>query len=105
MNQYLLRDDRYPEINTWEDLQTINKKILALGDELGKLVVATCDVHFLNPEDAIARRILQAGMGYPDEEQPPLYLRTTEEMLEEFSYLGKERAYESLSKIPIRSTT
>ena len=93
-NQYLLRDDRYPEINTWEDLQTINKKILALGDELGKLVVATCDVHFLNPEDAIARRILQAGMGYPDEEQPPLYLRTTEEMLEEFSYLGKERAYE-----------
>ena len=93
-NQYLLRDDRYPEINTWEDLQTINKKILALGDELGKLGVATCDVHFLNPEDAIARRILQAGMGYPDEEQPPLYLRTTEEMLEEFSYLGKERAYE-----------
>ena len=61
--------------------------------ELGKLTVATCDVHFLNPEDALARKILQAGMGYPDEEQPPLYLRTTEEMLEEFSYLG-DRAYE-----------
>ena len=55
--------------------------------------MATCDVHFLNPEDALARKILQAGMGYPDEEQPPLYLRTTEEMLEEFSYLG-DRAYE-----------
>lgn len=92
-NNYLIRDPRFPEIKTVEDLQAINKKILALGDELGKLTVATCDVHFLNPEDALARKILQAGMGYPDEEQPPLYLRTTEEMLEEFSYLG-DRAYE-----------
>ena len=93
-NNYLIRDERFPEITTVEDLQAINKKILALADELGKLTVATCDVHFLNPEDALARRILQAGIGYPDEEQPPLYLRTTDEMLEEFSYLGKERAYE-----------
>ena len=93
-NNYLIRDERFPEITTVEDLQAINKKILALADELGKMTVATCDVHFLNPEDALARRILQAGIGYPDEEQPPLYLRTTDEMLEEFSYLGKERAYE-----------
>lgn len=92
-NNYLIRDPRFPNITGVEDLQAINKQILALGDELGKLTVATCDVHFLNPEDALARKILQAGMGYPDEEQPPLYLRTTEEMLEEFSYLG-DRAYE-----------
>jgi DNA polymerase-3 subunit alpha (Gram-positive type) len=93
-NQYLLRDEHHPEIRTWEDLQDLNRKILALGDEMGKMTVATCDVHFLNPEDALARRILQTGMGYPDEEQPPLYFRTTEEMLKEFEYLGKERAYE-----------
>ncbi len=92
-NNYLIRDPRFPDIKSVEDLQAINKKILALGDGLGKLTVATCDVHFLNPEDALARKILQAGMGYPDEEQPPLYLRTTEEMLEEFAYLG-DRAYE-----------
>lgn len=92
-NNYLIRDPRFPNITGVENLQAINKQILALGDELGKLTVATCDVHFLNPEDALARKILQAGMGYPDEEQPPLYLRTTEEMLEEFSYLG-DRAYE-----------
>ena len=87
-NNYLIRDPRFPDIHSVEDLQAINKKILALGDELGKLTVATCDVHFLNPEDALARKILQAGMGYPDEEQPPLYLRTTEEMLEEFPTWG-----------------
>ena len=92
-NQFLLRDGRYPEITRIGDLQAINKKILALADELGKLTVATTDAHFLNPEDALARKILQSGMGFPDEEQPPLYFRTTEEMLEEFSYLG-DRAYE-----------
>ena len=92
-NNYLIRDPRFPNITCVEDLQDINKQILALGDELGKLTVATCDVHFLNPEDALARKILQAGMGYPDEEQPPLYFRTTEEMLAEFDYLG-DRAYE-----------
>ena len=65
-NNYLIRDTRFPDIHSVEDLQAINKKILALGDELGKLTVATCDVHFLNPEDALARKILQAGMGYPE---------------------------------------
>ena len=78
-----------------EELRNINKKIVGLGEKTGKLVVATCDVHFLNPEDEIYRRILMAGQKYDDaDEQAPLYLRTTEEMLEEFGYLGDEKAYE-----------
>lgn len=98
-NNYLIRAPRFPNITSVEDLQDINRQILALGDELGKMTVATCDVHFLNPEDALARKILQAGMGYPDEEQPPLYFRTTEEMLAEFDYLG-DRAYEVVVENP-----
>lgn len=98
-NNYLIRDPRFPNITSVEELQDINRQILALGDELGKMTVATCDVHFLNPEDALARKILQAGMGYPDEEQPPLYFRTTEEMLAEFDYLG-DRAYEVVVENP-----
>ena len=79
---------------TDEDLIEINKKIVALGDKLGKMTVATCDVHFMDPQDEIYRRILQAGQGYDDADyQAPLYLRTTEEMLKEFEYLG-DRAYE-----------
>lgn len=93
-NRYLLADERYPNIKTEEDLQKINKKIIALAEEMGKLVVATCDVHFLKPEDALARRILQVGQDYPDEEQPPVFFRTTEEMLGEFQYLGKDKAFE-----------
>jgi len=94
-NQYLIREDKYPNITTQTDLENINKRIYDIGKELGKLTVATCDVHFLNPEDAAIRTILQAGQGYSDaEEQPPLFLRTTEEMLAEFCYLGQEKAYE-----------
>ena len=77
------------------ELRKINKRICDLGDKLGIPVVATCDVHFKDPEDGIFREILKAGQGYTDvEDEPPLYLRTTTEMLEEFAYLGDEKAYE-----------
>lgn len=78
-----------------EQLRDFNRKILQLADDLGKPCVATGDVHFLEPEDEAFRRILMAGMGFTDaDNQAPLYFKTTDEMLEEFSYLGKERAYE-----------
>ena len=90
-NMFLVREN----ICTLADLQEHNRKIYELGKRMGKLVVATCDVHFLNPEDALLRAILQAGQNYKDADlQPPLYLHTTEEMLEEFAYLGEEAAYE-----------
>ena len=80
---------------TEEELKQINIDIVNLGDKLNKPVVATCDVHFLNPEDEIYRRIIMAGMGFDDaDEQAPLYFRTTEEMLKEFDYLPPEKAYE-----------
>ena len=91
-NEFLVREEIVPDR---EYLRDINRKIVELGEKLNKLVVATCDVHFLDPQDEIYRRILEAGQGYKDaDNQAPLYLRTTEEMLEEFSYLGEEKAYE-----------
>lgn len=93
-NAFMVREDKY-DIQNNEDLIAINKKIVALGEEFHKPVVATCDVHFLDPEDEVYRRIIMAGKGFKDaDNQPPLYLRTTEEMLEEFSYLGAEKAEE-----------
>ena len=96
-NDFLIRSERSDErdINSREDLIEINKKIIALGEEYKKPVVATCDVHFMEPEDDIYRKIILAGKGFKDaDDQPALYFRTTEEMLEEFSYLGREKAEE-----------
>ena len=86
-NMHLVRNGTLPDTRA---LQDINRKIVELGEKLGKLVVATCDVHFMDPQDEIYRRILLAGQGFDDaDEQAPLYLRTTEEMLKEFEYLGQ----------------
>lgn len=93
-NAFMIRDEDSP-ISSDEDLIEINKKIVQLGEEFHKPVVATCDVHFLDPEDEIYRRIIMAGKGFDDaDEQAPLYLRTTDEMLKEFSYLGFDKAEE-----------
>lgn len=92
-NAFLLREDN--DINSEADLQELNRKIVRLGEQFNKPVVATCDVHFLNPEDEVYRRIIMAGKGFKDaDQQAPLFLRTTEEMLKEFAYLGSEKAEE-----------
>lgn len=91
-NNYLVRQEQVPDR---EYLKDINRKIVSLGEKLNKPVVATGDVHFLDAEDEIYRRILEAGQGFKDaDNQAPLYLKTTEEMLKEFSYLGENKAYE-----------
>ena len=94
-NRFMIDSDRYEHIRSEEDLMEINRRIVKLGEEFHKPVVATCDVHFLEPEDEVYRRIVMAGQGFADaDNQAPLYLRTTEEMLEEFAYLGSQKAYE-----------
>ncbi|BBF42922.1 DNA polymerase III alpha subunit [Lachnospiraceae bacterium KM106-2] len=93
-NHFMIESDRY-DIQSEEDLIDINKKIIELGKEFNKPVVATCDTHFLDPEDEVYRRIIMAGKGFKDaDNQAPLFLRTTEEMLAEFKYLGSELATE-----------
>ena len=95
-NMFLVNNERLKGV---EELKEINKKIIQLGEKKGKTSVATGDVHFLEPEDEIYRRILMSGQGYEDaEKQAPLYFKTTEEMLDDFSYLGEEKAYEVVVK-------
>ncbi len=94
-NKFMIESDRTPNINSMEDIMDINRKIVHLGEQFHKPVAATCDVHFLDPDDEIYRRIIMAGQGFPDaDNQAPLYFRTTEEMLDEFSYLGSDKAME-----------
>ena len=101
-NKFMLASEKEP-INSYEELEDINRRICELGEEFGKLVVATCDVHFLDPEDEIYRRIIMAGKGFKDaDDQAPLYLRTTEEMLKEFAYLGSAKAEEVVITNPNR---
>jgi DNA polymerase-3 subunit alpha (Gram-positive type) len=106
-NEFLIRSDRSDEkdINSKEDLMEINRRIVALGEEYNKPVVATCDVHFLDPDDGVYRKIILAGKGFKDaDDQPPLYFRTTEEMLEEFAYLGRAKAEEVVITNPGKIT-
>ena len=94
-NRFMVDSPRYSQIRSDEDLKDINRKIVKLGEEFHKPVVATCDVHFLDAEDEVYRRIIMTGKGFGDaDSQPPLYLRTTEEMMEEFAYLGSKKAHE-----------
>ncbi len=98
-NKFLIENDKASNINSIEDLQNINKKIIEYGKKFNKLVVATCDVHFLDKEDSYFRKIIMSSKGYKDcDNQPPLYFKTTNEMLEEFSYLGEDLAYEVVIK-------
>ena len=94
-NEFMIRDPKMTKVSTVADLQDLNRKIVELGEKFNKPVCVTCDVHFLNPEDEVYRRIIMSNKGFGDADlQPPLYLRTTEEMLDEFQYLGAEKAEE-----------
>ncbi len=98
-NEFMVREQKVPDM---EALKDINRRIVELGEQYNKPVVATCDVHFMNPEDGIYRKIILKGKGFEDADlQPPLYFRTTEEMLEEFSYLGEEKAKEVVIDNPV----
>ena len=102
-NHFMIEDQKISNVSSEEDLIEINKKIIELGEQNNKLVVATCDVHFLNPEDEVYRRIIMSSKGFKDaDNQAPLYLRTTDEMLAEFWYLTKEKAEEVVITNPAK---
>ncbi len=94
-NEFMIESERIENVHSFEDIKELNRKVVELGETFHKPVVATCDVHFLDPEDEIYRRIIMAARKYENaDNQAPLYLRTTEEMLEEFQYLGSDKAEE-----------
>ncbi len=95
-NHFMIESEKHPDIQSEEDLIALNKRVVMLGEQFHKPVVGTCDVHFLDPEDEVYRRIIMAGKGFKDaDDQAPLYLRTTDEMIDEFAYyLGSEKAEE-----------
>lgn len=94
-NLFMIESEKIPQIQSREDLMEMNRKIVRLGEQFHKPVCATCDVHFLNPEDEVYRRIIMTGKGFDDaDRQPPIYFRTTEEMMDEFMYLGAQKAEE-----------
>ena len=102
-NRFMIASDRTPDVTSEEDLKNINREIVELGEKFGKPVVATCDVHFLDPDDEVYRRIIMAGKGFDDaDNQAPLFLRTTEEMLDEFAYLGAAKAREIVIDNPVK---
>lgn len=99
-NAFLIREGRVKDVQGLED---INKKIIATADKLGKLTVATCDVHFMDKSDSVFREIIMTGQGFTDAaQQAPLYFRTTQEMLDEFAYLARRPPARLSLKIPIR---
>lgn len=93
-NAFMIDAPKHENVHSEEDLRELNRKIVKLGEQFNKRVVATCDVHFLDPQDEIYRTIIQAGRGMEEESSAPLYLHTTEEMLNEFAYLGEKKAKE-----------
>ena len=100
-NRFMIDDTDYPHINSFEDLQDMNKRIVELGEIYNKPVCATCDCHFLNPEDEVYRRLIMYAKGFPDaDQQAPLFFRTTDEMLGEFEYLGSKKCREVVIENP-----
>ncbi len=94
-NHFMIASEKHPNIRSEEDLMEMNRRIVRLGEQFNKPVAATCDVHFLDPEDEVYRRIIMAGKGFDDaDNQAPLYVRTPEVMLSEFAYLGSDKAEE-----------
>ncbi len=101
-NAFMIESDSY-EVESEDDIRALNRRVVELGRTFGKPVCATCDVHFLDPEDEIYRRVIMAGQGFDDaDKQAPLFLHTTEEMLQEFSYLGSDLAEEVVITNPNR---
>ncbi|MBQ9486862.1 MAG: PolC-type DNA polymerase III, partial [Selenomonadaceae bacterium] len=100
-NDFLKKSVQFPQINSDEDLRNINRRVADIAQKLDKPLIATCDAHFLNAEDSLYRAIMMSGKGFKhSDEQPPIFLRTTDEMLNEFTYLDKDTAYKAVVENP-----